>query len=253
MPSEPLAIVVPMAGGGRPFAEKGYPFPKSLIEIDGMPMIEVVVQNITPGEPHKFTFIIRRDDKAKYALGDVLKLLSPDCDILALDGETAGALCSVLLAIDKLDPEHELLIVNADQIVDASMDDFLVAARQGDWDGFIMTFPSTHPKWSFVRLDGKRVVGVAEKRPISRNATVGIYYFRTAKIFLDAAERQLLKGVGREKEFYVAPIYNELVLQGLKVGTYPITRDQMHSLGTPEDVEQFLAQRQQSSDARAQQ
>jgi dTDP-glucose pyrophosphorylase len=154
---------------------------------------------------------------------------------------TSGALCSVLLAMEYLQHDEELLVANADQYVDVSIDEFLTAARGGTWDGYLMTFPAAHPKWSYAKVEGDQVVAVAEKRPISRNATVGLYYFRSSRDFLAAAERMLLKKATVGGEFYVAPLYNELILMGKRVGIYPITREQMHSLGTPEDVEDFAA------------
>jgi len=238
-----INIVMPMGGEGKRFAERGYTFPKPLVEIAGKPMVEIVVHNLTPSEPHKFIFICRQDHLQKFALGEVLNLIAPENRVVAMRSPTAGALCSVMLGMEYLQNDDELLVANADQFVDASIDGFLAAARAGKWDGFVMTFPSTHPKWSYVRVEGDHVVTVAEKQPISRNATVGLYYFRRSREFLAAAERMLLKNATVAGEFYVAPVYNELILKGKKVGMYPISRDQMYGLGMPEDVEVFSSTR----------
>lgn len=236
-----ISVVMPMGGEAKKFAERGYTFPKPLVEIAGKPMVEIVVHNIAPSEPHHFIFICRQDHLQQFALAEVLRLIAPDNQTVVLAKPTAGALCSVLLATEHLNNEDELLIVNADQYVDVSIDDFLAAARLGGWDGYIMTFPSTHPKWSYVKLEGEQVVTVAEKRPISRDATVGIYYFRRSRDFLAGAERMLLRSATVAGEFYVCPVYNELVLMGKRISAHPIAREQMYSLGTPEDVEAFSA------------
>ena len=39
-----IRIVVPMGGEGRQFVERGYTFPKPLVEIAGQPLIELVVR-----------------------------------------------------------------------------------------------------------------------------------------------------------------------------------------------------------------
>ena len=104
-----------------------------------------------------------------------------------------------------------------------------------------MTFPNTHPRWSYVRTEDDRVVAVAEKQPISRNATAGLYYFRRGGDFVQAAERMLLKNASRGGEFYVAPVYNELILMGRRIAMYPIAPAHMHGLGTPEEVERYGA------------
>ena len=236
-----IRIVIPMGGEGRQFAERGYTFPKPLIEIGGAPLIELVVKNLTPAEPHEFVFICRQEHVQKFALGDVLRLIAPGCRIVTMGQPTAGALCSVLLGMEHLTHQDELLVANADQWLDASVDDFLAWARLARLDGALVTFPNTHPRWSYARTEGDLVVAVAEKQPISRNATAGIYYFRQGADFVAAAERLLLKNAAVAGEFYVAPVYNEFVLAGRRVGIFPIDAAQMHGLGTPEEVERFSA------------
>jgi len=236
-----MRIVVPMGGEGRQFAERGYTFPKPLVEIAGQPLCELVVRNLTPLQPHQFVFICRAEHVQKYALGDVLRLVAPGCQIVTMSKPTAGALCSVLLGFEHLHHGDELVIANADQWIDVPIDRFIAAARQAGWDGGIMTFPNTHPRWSYARIEGDQVVTVAEKQPISRNATVGIYYFRRGTEFAQAAERLLLKNASVGGEFYVAPVFNEFILQGKRVGHFPIEAGQMHGLGTPEEVERFQA------------
>jgi NDP-sugar pyrophosphorylase family protein len=238
-----IHIVVPMGGEGRQFAERGYTFPKPLVEVDGQPLIEIVVRSLTPSEPHRFVFICRQEHVAGYALGNVLQLVAPDCRIVTTAKPTAGALCSVMLGLEYLPQDGELVIANADQCVDVPVDRFLAAARSGGWDGYLMTFPNTHPRWSYARTEGDRVVAVAEKQPISRNATAGLYYFRRGADFIRAAERMLLKNASVSGEFYVAPAYNELVLGQKRVGIFPIEASQMHGLGTPEEVERYQAWR----------
>lgn len=236
-----IRIVIPMGGEGRQFVERGYTFPKPLVEIGGAPLIELVVKNLTPSEPHEFIFICRQEHVQKFALGDVLRLIAPGCRIVTMGKPTSGALCSVLLGMEHLTHQDELLVANADQWLDASIDDFLRWARLARFDGGLMTFPNTHPRWSYARTEGDLVVAVAEKQPISRNATAGIYYFRKGAEFVAAAERMLLKNASVAGEFYVAPVYNEFVLAGRRVGIFPIEAAQMHGLGTPEEVERFAA------------
>jgi NDP-sugar pyrophosphorylase family protein len=239
-----LKIVVPMSGDGRQFAENGFLFPKPLIEIAGRPMIEIVLRNIAPREPHEFIFVCRKEHIDRFALREVLQQLAPGCRIVSLAQPTAGALCSVLLAADQLgSDDDELLVANADQYVDASIDSFLAAARAHMADGSMMVFPSTHPKWSYARVEAGEVVEVAEKRPISPNATAGLYYFRSTRAFLQSAEQVILKNAAVSGQFYVCPVYNQYVLSGRRVTVYPMAREQMHSLGTPDDVRTFSATR----------
>ena len=235
-----IRIFCPMAGEGKQFLDRGYIFPKPLIEIAGKPLIEVVLEKIIIDEPHQFIFICREEHLQKFALKEVLELLVPGSIIIEARTTTAGSLCSLLLAIEYLDTDDELLIMNGDQYIDASIMDFIQSARSGNWDGYIMTFPSRHPKWSYVQVEGEEIVAVAEKRPISNKATVGLYYFRQGCDFLLAAERMLYKNATVKGEFYVCPVYNELIMMGKRISYFPIECQQMYSLGTPDDVQRFL-------------
>lgn len=235
-----INILIPMGGTGKPFAERGYTFPKPLVEIQGRPMIEVVVGNLTPHEPHRFIFVCHSAHLQQYAMADLFRLIAPDSVVVPMPGPTAGALCSALLAKDYIDNADELIVANADQFIDSRIGDFLDFTRREGTDGCLITFPARHPKWSFAKVDKQgRVLMTAEKRPISNQATAGIYYFRTGALFVAAAERLIMKGARSSGEFYTCPVYNELILDGCTVTIYPIAKHLMHSLGTPEDVEAF--------------
>ncbi len=236
-----MQVVIPLAGRGSRFEEKGYTFPKPLIEIGNRSMIEMVLENMQlPGDA-QVTFICRAEHLTRFHLDDVLRLLAPGCRVIALQNETAGALCSVLLAIDQIAPEKEVLIANGDQLFSTSLAPYYEACRAPEVDGCILTFSATHPRWSFARTDDEgRVIGVAEKRPISRQATAGFYYFRRAADLIAGAEQMILKGLRTADQFFVCPVYNELILSGKNIRTYHLPEDSMHSLGTPEDLENFI-------------
>ena len=171
----------------------------------------------------------------------MLRLLAPDCRVVSLDNETAGALCSVLLAVDQFDLDGEILVANGDQIITGGLAPFYAACRQPGIDGCILTFTATHPRWSFAKTDADgRVTAVAEKRPISKQATVGLYYFRRARDLVEASERMILKGLTTSGQFFVCPVYNEMILAGKNIRTHHLLDGTMHSLGTPEDLDVFL-------------
>lgn len=235
-----LNIVVPMAGEGTRFKEKGYTFPKPLIEINGKPMIQVVVENIKPKMPHRFTFICRKEHYDKYSLRDLLNLITPKCNIVTVNHLTEGAACTVLLASEFFNNEDSLMIANSDQYVDFDINGFLQDAEKKKLDGNILAFSASHPKWSYAKLDEDGLVmEVAEKRPISNHATVGIYYYRQGEIFFKAATQMIEKNIRVNNEFYVCPVYNEMILAGSRIGIYEIDSSKMHGMGTPEDLEKF--------------
>jgi uncharacterized circularly permuted ATP-grasp superfamily protein len=103
-----------------------------------------------------------------------------------------------------------------------------------------MTFKSSHPKWSYARTDKSgKVLETAEKKVISENATVGIYYFKRGADFVKAAEAMIHKNIRTNGEFYVCPTYNELLLEGKIIFIDEISADKMHGMGSPEDLATF--------------
>jgi NDP-sugar pyrophosphorylase family protein len=236
-----LQVIIPLAGKAARFQERGHTFPKPLIEIGNRSMIELVLGNLAPPAPVEYTFICRKEHLSQFYLGDMLRLLAPGSKVIALENETGGALCSVLLAVDQLRLDEEVLIANGDQFITTSLEPYYAACRQPGADGCILTFTATHPRWSFARTDETgKVLAVAEKRPISKQATAGLYYFRRGRDLIEASERMILKGLKTSGQFFVCPVYNELILAGKKIRTHHLPDGTMHSLGTPEDLEVFM-------------
>jgi NDP-sugar pyrophosphorylase family protein len=236
-----LNIVVPMAGRGQRFVDAGYTLPKPLIPVLGMPMIELVIRNLTPDMPHRFHFLIQREHDTAHGLSGKLALWAPDCTITHVDGITEGAACTVLLARDLIDSNAPLMIANCDQYIDADINAYLAAL--GDAAGLIMTMWADDPKWSFVKRDETgRVVQVVEKEVVSNEATVGIYNFAKGSDFVRAADAMIAAGNRVNGEFYVAPAYDMLIDEGARIDCFDIgsAGNGMHGIGTPTDLEAFL-------------
>lgn len=240
-----LNIVIPMAGLGSRFARVGYSLPKPLIPIHGIPMVRLVIENIRPSCEHRFIFICQRSHLNEYGLQNNLKKWAPRCEIIALDGLTEGAACTVLSAASAIDSEAPLMIANSDQYVDINIDKYLEAMEKNLLDGLIMTMQANDPKWSFVAMNSEGLVQrVVEKEVISDQATVGIYNFRKGQDFVRAARSMIARDERVNNEFYVAPTYNELTAEpDARVGIYNIGSEGhgMYGLGTPPDLDAFLA------------
>lgn len=239
-----LNIIIPMAGAGLRFKEAGYTFPKPLIDINGKPMISLVAENLKPKKgKFEHIFICQKEHYDKYSLREIFENSTggKNYKYVQLTTMTEGAACTILTAVDYINNDQELIIANSDQIVDGGIDDFIDFARKSRADGAIMTFQSSHPRWSYAKVDEKnRVIEVAEKRVISDKATVGIYYFREGRKFVEAAQSMILKNIRVNNEFYVCPAYNELILSGGLVKIYNIEQHRMHGLGTPEDLNAYF-------------
>ena len=232
-----MKVLIPMAGAGSRFSTAGYTFPKPLIEVKGKPMIQVVIENLNIDAEH--IFIVQKEHYEKYHLKTLLNMISPGCKIVQTEGVTEGAACTTLLAKEFIDNDYPLLIANSDQFVEWDSNEFMYSMGADTIDGGILTFRSTHPKWSFAALDEKGFVNrVAEKEPISDIATVGIYYWTKGSEYVKYAKQMIEKNVRVNNEFYVAPVYNEAILDEKRIKTFDVKR--MLGIGTPEDLKIFL-------------
>lgn len=230
-------ILIPMAGAGSRFTQAGYVFPKPLIEINDKPMIQVVVENL--GVNFKFIYIVQKEHYEKYNLKHLLQLITPDCNIITTDSLLEGAACTTLLAKELINNESPLLIANSDQFLEWDSESFYESIKNDNIHGSIITFNSTHPKWSFVKINDKEeVVEVAEKKPISNIATAGLYYWLKGSDYVKYAEQMINKNIRINNEFYVAPVYNEAIEDGKIIKTFKIKK--MWGLGTPTDLSLFL-------------
>lgn len=232
-----LNVLIPMAGAGSRFAEAGYTFPKPLIEVNGKPMIQVVVENLNMEA--NYIFIVQKEHYEKYNLKYMLELIAPGCKIVQTDGLTEGAACTTLLAKQHINNSSPLVIANSDQYVKWNSNECMYSFNSSKIDGGILTFKATHPKWSYAKIDENGFVEeVAEKKVISDDATVGIYYWKHGKDYVKYAERMIEKNIRTNNEFYVCPVFNEAIQDGKKIKIKNI--ETMMGLGTPEDLDYFL-------------
>jgi NDP-sugar pyrophosphorylase family protein len=234
-----MKILIPMAGEGSRFTKKGYTFPKPLIDVNGKPMIQAVVENLNFDA--EYIFLVRKEHLKKYeGLKKTLQTITNNnCEIVEVDSLTEGATCTALLAKELINCEDDLLIANSDQIIEYSLNNFKIIKSLTTVDGIVFVFNAVHPKWSFVKTNSKGIVTeVAEKNSISDIATCGIYWYRKVSDFVKYAEQMIQKNIRVNNEFYIAPVYNEFILD--KKILIPYYVHEMHGIGTPEDLNTYL-------------
>ena len=232
-----MNVLIPMAGAGSRFQAAGYTFPKPLIDVEGKPMIQVVVDNLNIDAT--FIYVVQKEHREKYNLDTLLNLITPNCKIVEVDGLTEGAACTTLLAKQFINNDEPLVMANSDQFVEWDSNEFMYKMIEQKVDGGILTFTATHPKWSFAKVDEYGyVTEVAEKNPISDIATVGIYYWAKGSDYVKYAEQMINKNIRTNNEFYTCPTFNEAIEDGKKIKTFNI--EKMWGLGTPEDLKYYL-------------
>ena len=229
-----------MAGAGSRFVKAGYASPKPFIDVCGKTMIERVLDNLKIDDSH-FILIVREEHFILEK--DILELIREhyDCKIITVDKLTEGAVCTILLSSWLINNEEPLLLANSDQIVEMNLQDFIDDTDKRKLEGSIFTFYSNHPKWSYAKIDKDGyLIELKEKEVISEHATVGLYYYRRGKDFVNSAIQMIANNDRVNNEFYTAPAYNYSVKAGLKIGIYEIKESQMFGLGTPEDLKVYI-------------
>lgn len=242
-----MNVLVLMSGSSQSFQEAGYTYPKNLVEIAGKPMMQRVMEPLMAlgkfGARH--VCIVRKEESRKFYTAMSLQLMWPSIQVVEIPSSTTGAACSALLGVDHIDNQDPLVICNGDQILDAvDLVEVVHGFQNRNLDAGVIVFDDIHPRWSFVRCspDGL-VVEAAEKRPISRLATAGFYYFARGFDFVRASMEMIKKDAQVNGMFFICPSFNEMILAQAKIGVHRIERKQYRSLSNPSDVaayEHFL-------------
>jgi len=228
-----------MAGEGKRFLKSSFSLPKPLIKVLGMMIIEWAVKSIRL--KGNFIFCCRKEHVEKYNLDKKLREIVPDCRIVKVERLTEGPVKTVLEASGFINNDEELLISDSDHHIEWDASKFIEIIKEKNVDACVMVFPDeqTSEELSYVKLDSNNyVIDAAEKKPISKIATVGLHYFRKGSDFVKYSNKMIKKNIRTNNEFYVTSVYNELIADGKKVISFPVNK--MWSLGTPNDVENFI-------------
>lgn len=235
-----INIVIPMAGMGSRFLNAGYTKPKPFIDVLSKPMICHVLDNLSV-ENAEFILLARKEHylNEQNTVNHIINKYK--AKFVLIDKLTEGAACTVLYSHRLINNDIPLLIANSDQIVDINISDFINDSDDRNLDGSVLCFEDNDSKWSYARTDSMGIIQeIKEKEVISNNATVGIYYFKRGKDFVENAIDMIVRNDRVKNEFYVAPVYNYAILNGKKFGIYTIDKHKMHGTGTPEDLNNYI-------------
>ena len=228
-------LLVPMAGKGQRFIEKGYTTPKQFLNVGGHTMIEWSFKSFD-WEDCDIVFIIRKDDN--YDVETNLKnIFGQDIKIIVTEELTEGTVSSCLLAKEYIDKDVPLGITTLDVFFQPK---FILNEMSDDIDGCLLTIETDNTGYSYSEVVDGYVVRTAEKKVISKYGNVGYYYFNRGSEFVKYAEKMIENNIRTNNEFYVAPLYNLFIEDGAKITTIPI--DNQYHMGTPEEMNYFKSE-----------
>lgn len=239
----PTQIVITMAGFGQRFRDAGYDLPKYRIAAHGRTLFHwslLSLQSFIQAGA-SLLFIARAADQCEgFIRGEVPALDIQDWSLLELAAPTDGQATTALQAMSRLVPSRPMLIYNIDTFVEPAC----LSSDRVRGDGWIPCFPGAGSGWSFARTpeNSDRISELREKQRISPHATIGLYWFRSAALYTDLYRRFYADpGQPEAGERYIAPMYNRLIEDGGEVYLHRVPLEGVHPLGTPAEVQQFIA------------
>ena len=228
-------LLLPIAGKAQRFIDAGYTMPKALILAKNKHVIDWAMDSIDT-KYCNLIFMVRVDHVYNFSIDKILKQkFGEDITIVKLDKVTRGALETCTLAREHIDNDLPLIVYTPDVHFGPV---FNPATISNDSDGFLLTFTANSPDHSYSEYDEEGIVtNVVEKEVISKEANVGLYHFKSGKTFLKYADEMIQNEIMYKNEFYIAPMYNLMIRDGLKITA--ANTEKMHVLGTPHQFEFF--------------
>jgi len=228
-----INILILMGGKGTRFADAGYKELKPLIKVKGRTLTDLSCSCLKPTKyDYRFIFVYSPEQDKDFR-EEVMKV--DNNGVVVFDNVLRGMAPGALMATDYIDNDDSLIIASCDQTVDWNMDDYLDFAMKTD--GCILTTPSDLENRSYSKLVNDLVVEVAEKRVISNNSHIGVYFFKRGRDFVKSAIKMISKEIKTNDQFYLAPVYNEMLDKIVRI--YPIDNNKVSFLGTPKDLEEY--------------
>lgn len=220
--------------------QKDANYPTFLSEIQGKTILERWAEqaNSLDGE---IILAVGESESKKWHLQESVSQSKAPIKLFELKNSTQGATCTALLALAEVPRNSQILIINGNEFLDIDFLSVLSEFQAKNADAGLVFFDSIHPRYSYAKLDEFGFVEeTAEKIAISRNATVGFYWYKELGQFFSAAERQLLKRLDSEGKYFICPIFNELILLGKRVSSFEISNDQFIPMKSDRQIQQAI-------------
>ena len=241
-----IQLIIPMSGIGKRFIDAGYEKTKSLIDVDGYPIIKHVV-DLFPGV--KDVIFICNDIHLKQTnMRKVLNDISPNCRIFEVANNTKGPINAIHQIFDFIDNNKQTIVSYCDYGTYWNFENFISYVNEKNFDGAIPCYTGFHPhmlgsdNYAFCKENNMELIQIKEKEPFTDNkmneyASNGTYYFKSGNLLKEYSQKLIDLDININGEYYVSLLYNLLVNDGLKVGIFEI--ENMLQWGTPYDLENY--------------
>ena len=243
-----MKIILPMAGTGDRFKNKGHTDPKPLIFVNNRRIIEYILDIFDNDD--KFIFICNDNHLQNTNMRKILLDLKPNSQIIGIPPHKKGPVFTTKYAYEYIEDNEEVLISYCDSPFIWKRSEFENHVNSHNLDGCLVTHTGFQPhflettKMAFVKTscDYPLILEVQEKKsytnnPQNEHASSGCYYFKQGSYIKKYFELLMNNDTHYNNEYFITLVYNLLIKDGLRVGYYDSLKTIM--LGTPESVDNF--------------
>tara|TARA_R110000787_G_scaffold39265_1_gene98571 strand:- start:296 stop:1120 length:825 start_codon:yes stop_codon:yes gene_type:complete len=239
-----MKVIIPMAGTGQRFVDRGYLDPKPLIKVNGKRIIEYILDIFSPDD--EIIFICNSHHLDHTPIEAVLNYYCPTGKIIRMENHKKGPIYTVKAAYDYIEDGEPVIVSYCDNPYIWNREEFDKHVVENDLDGCILTHTGFHPhvlantKMAFLKMDeNNHLAHIKEKEcytddPMSEHASTGTYYFKEGRFMKRCFDETMKRDINYNGEYYVTLAYNVLVETGHRIGYFDT--DCAMVMGTPEEV-----------------
>lgn len=236
-----MNIIIPIGGIGSRFKTQGYKLPKPLININGIPMIQYVLDSLRPLKEDRIVIIYNKELQ-NYGFEELVKsIVKVNLTLIALNECTSGAVHTVYkyLKDDNRDT-NKTVIFDCDTFYEC---DILSKIRDIKYNGLVcFEYFKEEPIFSFVTLDEDMMVQmIREKAKISNYANTGCYIFANAQELKHYCKHILESDFKFSNEHYLSCVIDKMLEDGEKFQAIVIGEQDFKCVGTPEQLKTYCA------------
>lgn len=237
---ENLNLIIPMAGSGSRFKNKGYKEFKPFIKIDQKYMVEKIIDNF-PEYVEKWVITCKeylKDSEIEF-------LKTKNTNVIYIDPHKEGPAYSIIQASKELPLDQSFFISYCD--IDWTWN-FNDTKSELDKDGIIFTHSSFHPhklinnKSAFCKEKENRLIEIKEKESFTSNwmnepLSIGLFFVKNGHEMINSIKNLIKKNIRVNDEFFPSLIFNEMVNNKKKILLKEV--DYFIHWGIPEQLEDF--------------
>lgn len=238
MKKNKIHLIIPMGGAGSRFKQLGLDVPKPLIQIHNKPFFYWAARSVEKFvDIEDLTFVVLKEHVENNNINNEILKYFPNANIIVIEKQLNGAVLTCNEGITDINDDLPIVFSDCDQLfICHEFYNYCNAGNFNGYDGILLNFYATEPKYSYLELKDDYVIKTVEKEVISNNAICGCYYFKNKDIFKSSLV-DYLKNCDYQ-EYFISGLYNIMIKNNAKIKTFTV--DVHLPFGIPEEYEMAI-------------